>query len=410
MALAHFADVGWHPLTQHVEIHAKEAVYTGPAAASSWLVLPIIYSAITAWLLMRWLNAIFSIRQLSRKSRSCASAVWSRQSVQIAQNLGLAPLPVRVHPDIGSPVLLGIWRPQVCIPEYLEFSAEPRVRQILLHEFAHARARDALRIQIVDLITCLTWFHPLVRRARARFRDDMELACDDAVLRAGGDARAYAETLAHCAERHRQLIVSPIGMAERRSQLMQRVVHILDTNPHPTTAGASWTTVTLLCGGLCLTSINLAPQVLVDLVFDSPVAGTQARIQPPLRTAAPQRSLANDTNPATRSAVIHRPVASTNSAARIAKPISLPVDEHRNSDTSDTQAPVDAGQIWQSAKFIAADDAQRYLAAQSDRNLPAAPVDTRFDDGVNKSRQQTAARRERIMNRRVWPWLGRIPL
>jgi hypothetical protein len=87
-----------------------------------------------------------------------------------------------VRPVLVLPVRAGDW------PAHL-------LRNVLLHELAHVKRRDLLRLLLVELIRALYWFNPLVWRAASRAALEVEKACDDIVLSAGGRAPDYARQL-----------------------------------------------------------------------------------------------------------------------------------------------------------------------------------------------------------------------
>ncbi len=79
------------------------------------------------------------------------------------------------------------------------FDADQR-RFVLHHELSHLHHGDALWMLLAEATFALLWFHPLAWIARVRFRLDMELACDERVLRSTPhDAAGYARTLLHSA-------------------------------------------------------------------------------------------------------------------------------------------------------------------------------------------------------------------
>ena len=123
----------------------------------------------------------------------------------------LRPLPRRLREAIGvtpaqaarmrlhaaGPAVVWSGRSLVLLPaDFLErFDAEQR-RLVLEHEHNHLQHGDAWWNLLFELLLAALWFHPLMWFARARFRMDQELACDEAVLRRlPAQAGAYARTL-----------------------------------------------------------------------------------------------------------------------------------------------------------------------------------------------------------------------
>jgi beta-lactamase regulating signal transducer with metallopeptidase domain len=98
---------------------------------------------------------------------------------------------------VPAPLLFGILRPQIVVPEDFEsrYSAEER-DLMLAHERAHLRRRDVAVNAVASAWLCLSWFNPLAYWALGRLRSDQELACDALVLQGRGQARrSYANAL-----------------------------------------------------------------------------------------------------------------------------------------------------------------------------------------------------------------------
>ncbi len=89
-------------------------------------------------------------------------------------------LPVYRCAVVPAPVLAGLVRPRVYLPEGLR--GEP-CAFALLHEHAHAIRRDLWYKALLVWVNALFWFHPLVWLLRRSAERDIEIACDAQVLR-----------------------------------------------------------------------------------------------------------------------------------------------------------------------------------------------------------------------------------
>ena len=106
----------------------------------------------------------------------------------------LFPVPVRSSPHALEPGLVGIFRPVLLLPSgILEHLAPEQMESILAHELCHVRRRDNLTAGVHMVVEALFWFHPLVWWISARLMEERERACDEGVLEAGSEPRAYAE-------------------------------------------------------------------------------------------------------------------------------------------------------------------------------------------------------------------------
>ena len=111
---------------------------------------------------------------------------------------------VRQSDRIASPLTYGAFRPVILLPKELEDEEERKLEYILQHEMIHIRRFDGLLKLVVTAAVCLHWFNPLVWVMYILLNRDIELACDEEVLRTfGGQARkGYALTLIGMEERN----------------------------------------------------------------------------------------------------------------------------------------------------------------------------------------------------------------
>lgn len=124
---------------------------------------------------------------------------------------------------IGTPFILGVFRPGIYLPFALK---EEACEWILQHERMHIRHRDNLIRTGEILALCLHWWDPAVWYAMHKWNQDMEMFCDEAVL-AGKDKRLrkrYAEILLDFAmEKSGSLFSVSFG----KSNTEKRVCHVL---------------------------------------------------------------------------------------------------------------------------------------------------------------------------------------
>lgn len=116
--------------------------------------------------------------------------------------------------DISSPFILGIFRPRVYLPSGLEGET---LKSVLRHEGAHLRRRDHWWKPLGHLLVAIYWFHPLIWAAYVLLCRDIELACDERVVRDMNRAQraAYSQALLDCAmPRRRRLVLCPLAFGE----------------------------------------------------------------------------------------------------------------------------------------------------------------------------------------------------
>lgn len=107
------------------------------------------------------------------------------------------PIAVRQSDRVAAPLTYGFLRPVILLPKQTDWNNTGQLEYVLLHEYVHICRFDAVTKQFVVLALCLHWFNPLVWGMFFLCNRDMELACDERVVRyLGEDAKAaYAHTL-----------------------------------------------------------------------------------------------------------------------------------------------------------------------------------------------------------------------
>lgn len=119
-----------------------------------------------------------------------------------AEHPTLRPVQVKTSGAVNAPVAYGLIRPVILLPENTDWTDEGQLTYILTHEYVHIRRGDLLWKLLLTAALCLHWFNPLVWVMYFRANRDLELACDEAVVRTLGlDSRkGYAYALLSAAE------------------------------------------------------------------------------------------------------------------------------------------------------------------------------------------------------------------
>ena len=135
-----------------------------------------------------------------------------------------------------APLTFGVFRPTVLLPEDLPVG-DAQFQLILAHELAHIRRKDCLRKLLLTVCLCLYWWNPLVWLMVWLANRDMELACDEAVLRALGPdcKKAYALTLLDMAQRNPKS--APLCSGFAKSSAEERIRAILSFKRIPAWVG-----------------------------------------------------------------------------------------------------------------------------------------------------------------------------
>lgn len=115
---------------------------------------------------------------------------------QAAHELGLRRTPcLLIGPADSVPMVWGVFRPRLLLPQGFENWPQEKLRGVLLHELAHLKRGDPLALWLAQWVKALHWFNPLAWLTLRQLRADQERACDDAVLRQGVRASDYAQSL-----------------------------------------------------------------------------------------------------------------------------------------------------------------------------------------------------------------------
>lgn len=180
-------------------VHEESSPAGVPSAQTVTSVGPQTYlTAIWLWGILLMLGySAFSYWKLRRKVRI---AVPFRKSIMIAD-------------DIDSPFVMGFFRPVIYLPGALERAER---KYIIAHERYHIRRGDHIFKALGFLALTIHWFNPLVWVAFILAGRDMEMSCDEAVIRRyGADIRAdYSASLLNQASGRRLFSVTPLAFGE----------------------------------------------------------------------------------------------------------------------------------------------------------------------------------------------------
>ena len=114
---------------------------------------------------------------------------------------------------ITTPFVLGIFRPRIYL---LSSLSEQEQEYILKHEQYHIRRGDHIFKLLAYVALCIHWFNPLVWLAFLLFSKDMEMSCDEAVVKKlGEDVRAdYSASLLNLATDNAIMFGMPLAFGE----------------------------------------------------------------------------------------------------------------------------------------------------------------------------------------------------
>lgn len=166
-----------------------------PTENKAALYIGIVWAGVCLALLIRKITAYESFLQFIRAgSRDILNPDLLDVYSGIGEKANIKKLPrLMVNPITATPILIGIYKPAIILPD----EQEPGLSNILLHELIHHKRRDIFYKWLILITCCIHWFNPLVWYAAKQIQADCELSCDEGVLRLLGaeQRRQYGETL-----------------------------------------------------------------------------------------------------------------------------------------------------------------------------------------------------------------------
>lgn len=174
-----------------------------PAATPAASVNPLqiwVFIGSAVWLMGMFVLLIYSIFSLVKLQKRLKNAVHEKDNIYLAEHL-------------DTPFVMGIILPKIYLPASL---TEGEKRYILLHEQMHIRRFDHVVKIVSFFVLCLHWFNPLVWIAFFISGKDMEMSCDEAVIKQlGSDVKKeYSSSLLTLATGKRIIGGSPLAFGE----------------------------------------------------------------------------------------------------------------------------------------------------------------------------------------------------
>ncbi len=137
--------------------------------------------------------------------------------------------PVRVFTSekLATPIAAGLLRPKIILPGFLDLGDTRQLDYILRHELIHIKRYDGLWKLLSTAAVCIHWFNPVVWLLFWMISRDMELSCDEQVIKGfDNDAReAYALSLLYMAQLQTGLMSVGVGYSAGPAE--ERIVSVM---------------------------------------------------------------------------------------------------------------------------------------------------------------------------------------
>ena len=137
------------------------------------------------------------------------------------------PIAVRQSSRAAAPLTYGIFHPTILLPQTMDWDNKQQLQYIFLHEYVHICRYDVVIKLIAALALCIHWFNPFVWAMYILFNRDIELACDECVVRQFGEnsKSSYALTLISMEEKKSGLL--PVYNNFSKNAIEERVTAIM---------------------------------------------------------------------------------------------------------------------------------------------------------------------------------------
>ena len=173
------------------------------AAAPLASVNPLyVWTYLAGWVWLIGLAAMLAYALVSylRLRRRVSASIPLRENIYVCD-------------EVPSPFILGIVRPRIYLPSALD---EAQRGSVLSHERAHLARRDHWWKPLGFALLAVYWFNPLLWLAYTLLCRDIELACDERVLRGmdAGQVKAYSSALLACSVPRRMIAACPLAFGE----------------------------------------------------------------------------------------------------------------------------------------------------------------------------------------------------
>lgn len=152
------------------------------------------------WVVGIFALAVYAIVSFTKLKKQTAEAVPYRENIYLCDR-------------IPSPFILGVLKPRIFLPASME---EADIPYVLAHEQAHLKRRDHLWKPLGFALLCVYWFNPLIWVAYILLCRDIELACDEKVIKAMGAnwKKSYADALINCSVSQKRISACPVAFGE----------------------------------------------------------------------------------------------------------------------------------------------------------------------------------------------------
>ena len=134
---------------------------------------------------------------------------------------------IRQSGRFSAPLTYGVLHPVILMPTSTKWENTDSLEYVLAHEYVHIRRFDSIRKLVLIVVLCVHWFNPLVCVMYILANRDIELLCDEAVVRFFGEntKAAYARALISMEETRSGL--TPLCSSFSKNAIEERITAIM---------------------------------------------------------------------------------------------------------------------------------------------------------------------------------------
>jgi len=252
--------------------------------------ISILWLTIITLLASKLLRGISTVNRLPLQGAFAPSDKLQNRFELLVKQIQLTITPkLLISLKVDVPMAIGWLKPVVLLPaNMISGLSSIQLEMLILHELAHIKRYDYLVNFLQTLVEILLFFHPGVLWVSKQMRNEREYCCDDIAVQHGGDAVAYAHTLADtaslCTKIHRHTIPN-MAMAASGGDLKQRVVRLVDYQCAPkNNMSKLLASATIVFSVLLLSSKQLLTMPLLNIwhdkiPWDQPNLNTNKQVQ-----------------------------------------------------------------------------------------------------------------------------------
>ncbi len=180
------------------------------ASVNPTQILGLVFGCV--WLIGVVIMAVYALISYLRIKKTIKTAIPLKENQFICD-------------EVKTPFILGLIKPKIYLPSYMD---EEKMSLVLAHEKAHLKRKDHLWKPLGFILLSVYWFNPLMWLSYILLCRDIELACDEKVIKQmkSEDKKRYSEALLSCSAPQRMITVCPVAFGE--VGVKQRIKSVLN--------------------------------------------------------------------------------------------------------------------------------------------------------------------------------------